>query len=362
MAANRLRELVALAHETSSERRRDLLRSLTNMFFAEDAHATAEMELFDDVLTHLADEMEEAVRLELSERMAASPAPPQRLARQLAFDSAEVAAPMLERSTALSEDDLLQVARTQGQEHLRALSRRDGVTIALSDAIVGRGDDRTLGVLMRNQSAQLSRAAQEAVVERAQSNPELHEAVVLRKSLPVDLLNEMYFVVEGRLRDRILQRNAELDPAALEAALESSRKRIAARDGALPEDFAEAERHVRGLLAKGPIEPGVLAAMLRGRQMTPFLIALAEASGIDFHTARRIVERRELDALSIVCKAADFDRPLFLTFALLILGPEADAMGRAREYGDLYSNLPREAAQRTMRFWRVRRQTGDIAA
>ncbi len=37
-------------------------------------------------------------------------------------------------------------------------------------------------------------------------------------------------------------------------------------------------------------------------------------------------------------------------------------MGRAREYGDLYSELSRDVANRTIRFWRMRRNTGDLAA
>ena len=51
-----------------------------------------------------------------------------------------------------------------------------------------------------------------------------------------------------------------------------------------------------------------------------------------------------------------------LVSAVLILDREANAMGRAREYGELFEALPREAAQRTIRFWRIRRQTGDVAA
>lgn len=93
-----------------------------------------------------------------------------------------------------------------------------------------------------------------------------------------------------------------------------------------------------------------------------FLAALSEMADVDFHTARRILERRELDALSIVCKAAGFERSLYLTFAVLILDRDANAMGRAREYGELYDALPREAAQRTIRFWRVRRRSADMAA
>jgi uncharacterized protein (DUF2336 family) len=102
--------------------------------------------------------------------------------------------------------------------------------------------------------------------------------------------------------------------------------------------------------------------MLRSKEMTRFLVALASLADVDFNTARRILDKKELDALAIICKAADFDRSLFLTFAILILDQDADAMGRARQYGDLYSELPKDAALRTIRFWRMRRQTGDVAA
>lgn len=364
MERSKLHDLIAMAQEPSSERRRELLRGITDLFFvSEGAHGHAEMALFDDVMSQLAGEMEETVRAELAQRLATAETPPHTLLRDLARDqSIAVAKPVLEGSRALTDDDLLMVARTRGQDHLRAISQREAVSEAVSEAIVERGDDQTLDVLLRNQGAELSRQAHEAVVDRAEKNPALHEAVVSRQSLPVDLLNEMYFVVEARLRDQILERNNEIDAAELDAALAVGRKRLAERDGALPADYAEAEKAVRILKLRNAITPSVLAGFLRNREITKFLVALCELSDIDFHTARRILERRELDALSIVCKAAGFDRSLYLTFAVLILDRDANAMGRAREYGELYEALPREAAQRTLRFWRMRRQTGDVAA
>ena len=362
MNDSKIHDLIALAQEPSSERRRELLRVVTDMFFAAPPQRATEMALFDDVLSQITGEMEEAVRVELAERMADVAQPPRKLLTGLANDSIAVAEPVLTRSRALTEDDLLRVARTRDQDHLRAISRRDGITEAVSDAIVQRGDDDTLQVLLANERAALSRAAHEAAIDRAVANPALHQVVVARKALPMDLLNEMYFVVEARLRDQILERNAEVDPATLEAALAAGRKQVAAKDGALPPDYALAEAKVRDLKAKGGIGPAALTAFLRNGDTTTFLVALSELADIDFHTARRILERRELDALSIVCKSADFDRSLFLTFAVLVLGRDADAMGRAREYGQLYSDLPRDAACRTIRFWRMRRQIGDVAA
>lgn len=362
MQSSRLHDLITLANEPSSVKRRELLRGVTDMFFAGEGHNAVEMSLFDDVMSQLAGEMEEAVKVELAQRLGEAPTPPRGLSRALASDSIAVAAPILRNSSALTDEDLLHVARTQGQDHLRAISQRPSVSSVVSDAIVARGDDDTLGVLLRNEGAVLSREAHETVVDRAAANPSLHEAVIDRNSLPVDLLNEMYFMVEARLRDRIMEKNAGVDPAMLEAALTAGRKRVAVEDGALPADFAEAEKEFRALRAKAQISPQILANMLRAKRTTLFLVALADMADVDFHTARKILERREMDALSVICKAADFDRSLFLTFALLILEPTDDVMLKAKSYGELYAALPRESALRTIRFWRLRRTTGDVAA
>ena len=361
---SKLHDLIEMAQEPSSERRRELLRGVTDLFFSiEGAPGPDEMDLFDDVMSQLAGEMEEAVRAELASRMASADSPPRGLLRDLARDiSIEVARPLLAGSSALTEDDLLSVIRTRGQDHMRVISRRPLLPEAVSEAIVERGDDDTLGVLLANEGAQMSRETQELVVDRAAENPALHEAVVARSSLSVDLLNEMYFRVETRLRGEILARNEAMDPAELDAALAAGRTRLATRDGALPADYAEAQSKVHALRARQGLTASVLAGFLRTQETTMFLAALSEMADVDFHTARRILERRELDALSIVCKAAGFERSLYLTFAVLILDRDANAMGRAREYGELYDALPREAAQRTIRFWRVRRRSADMAA
>jgi len=335
---SKLQDLIDLAKEPSSQKRRVLLREITDLFFVNPDHQAGEMLLFDVVLNQLAGDMEEAVRVELAQRMAAADPGPSRLLRGLAADPViDVARPILEASSVLTDEDLVAVAERQGQEHLKAISRRAKVSETVSEVIVARADDDTLGVLLGNDGAALSRRAHETAVDRAGSNPALHAAVVNRRELPIDLLNEMYFMVEAKLRTKILERNATLDPTALDAALEAGRNRVATQDGALPADYAEAEADVRS-------------------------VALAELAGIDFHTARVILERRELDALAIVCRAADFERSLFLTFAVLVLDRDSDAMGRAKEYGDLYAELSRESAQRTLRFWKMRRQTADIAA
>ena len=267
---------------------------------------------------------------------------------------------MLTRSRALTQADLMKVVAAKGQQHLRCVSGRDDLTEAVSDVIVERGDVATLNTLLQNADAPLSRAAAEQVVDRAQAQPALHAAVVNRAHLPPDLLNEMYFVVEQRLRERISARNAKLPPAELEAALAASRRRLATRDGALPADFDDAERHVDAMLRKdGPIQPGALAGFLRHGQRTRFLVALGRAVDMDFDTMRRIVDRQDLDAIAVICRAAGYDSSLFYTLSLLI--SDDRTRSRVDDYRRRYNELPLETAQRTIRFWRMR-TSGELAA
>lgn len=353
---SRLPHLIALAGETSSDKRRLLLRELTDHFFGEPpVHTAAETALYGDVLAQLSDEMETAVRAELASRFAEAPHAPHRLIQRLANDEVEVADKVLRASPVLTDADLITVIRSRGQGHIRAVSGRAEVSEALSDAIVEHGDDEALGALLRNDGARLSRAASETAVERAKVNPALHAATVERKSLPADLLNEMYFVVEARLRQHILEQNARMDPDLLEAALAAGRTRVATDDGALPADYAESVAYVNELRAAGQLTPQVLARFLRSNGRTPFLVALSQLADVDFQTARRIVERKELDALAVICKAADMDRAIFLTYAVVLLGSEDNPMGKAGAYGRLYGELSRDAALRTLRFWRMRR-------
>ena len=363
MTGSRLHDLIALAREPSSDRRRELLREITDLFLAQPAEAMdpTQAALFDEVMQRIAGEMEAAVRAELARRLAPTRVALPRLLNDLGADEIAVAEPVLRQAAGFGDDDLLRLARSQGQDHLRAISQSEIVPEVVSDAIVERGDDTTLGVLLRNEGAALSRQASESAVDRAQANPELHAAVVERRSLPPDLMNEMYFVVEAQLRARIMARNAEIDPQALEAALKVGRRRLADRDGVSPPDLAEAEAHIEILCQKGELSPKTLAGFLRHGEHTRFTVALARLADIDFHTAQMILEGQRVDPLAIVCKAAGFDRALFLTFVVLMLNADADALGRAQEYGDLYGQLSGEAASRAIRFWRMRRQTGEAA-
>lgn len=355
MSEPRFAKLIALARTSDSGQRRELLRDVTDLFFeTSGTRNDREAALFDDVLQLVAAEMQDSVLAELAVRFADADDAPVGLMRDLANHAFEIAAPVLQRSKALDEQTLLQIVNYQSQQHIKAVAQRQDVSETLSDAIVKFGDDNALDALMRNEGATVSRTSMEAAVDRARRNALLHEAVVERRDLPLDLLNEMYFVVENRLRDQIMERNAAVDTATLDAALSKARERIKASVGDMSAEAKNAMSFIQSKKNNGELNARLLVSLYREAKRMHFLYGLAEITNLDHETITNLLERKDVDGLAMICRAANIERPLFVTLAVLACGGE-EAMEKAEEFGKLYNAVPVEAAQRAMRFLKVRK-------
>jgi uncharacterized protein (DUF2336 family) len=362
MSTSRFAKLVDLARTSESAQRRELLREVTDLFFETSGQRTArENALFDDVLQLVAAEMQESVLAELSELFADAADPPLGLMRDLANHSFEVARPVLQRSRALDDQTLVQIVNYQSQNHIKAVAERSDVSEVVSDAIVRFGDDAALDVLIRNDGAKLSRDSMETAVDRARRNVALHSAVVMRRDLPLDLLNEMYFVVETRLRDQILQRNASVDPKTLDAALSKARDRIRQNVGDMSSEAKNALNFIQAKKNGGELNARLLVSLYREAKQLHFLYGLAEITGVDNDTVADLLKRQDVDGLAMICRAANIERPLFVTLAVLACGGDG-AMEKAEEFGRMYNAVPIEAAQRAVRFFKVRKGAERNAA
>jgi len=353
-ASSKLIQLTELAKEKSSDRRRDLLREVTDLFFEAEPQAgsTAQAQ-FDTVLSTIASQTGDDARSELAERFADSPHAPHGLVLQLARDAIKVAAPILQRSTVLSDEDLIDIVQESTQAHMQAISKRTTVSERVSDAIVEHGDDDTIATLVRNEGAQLSRTTFEAVTRRAETSRTLQGPLVNRKDTPADLLNDLMLVVENKLREKIMERFDDLEPGVLEAALAASHDRLAARI-AEDRDIAEAQKFVRGKKLRNQLDGSLLASLLREGEIVRFCVAFADMAGVDYHAAKRAFESDTVDGLTLICKAAGMDKTLFVTIAVLRAGAEKDAFSKAADLGGIYDALDPATAQRALRFMKAR--------
>lgn len=352
--ANNFALLLDLAKEGSSEKRRELLRQITDVFLADPPERTdRESMLFDEIVVAVAADLETQVRIELARKVAVSNVPVHRTARRLAMDVIEVARPVIEHSKALTQADLVDVINATGQDHMMAVTKRPDIGENVSSALVAKGEDRVLASLLGNPTARLNRETYERVAERADANPVLHAPLVRNAHVPLDMLNNVYLRVETNLRREIMRKFHGVSPAELEAALEASRNHLSSAYGALPDDYQAAKDHVTALGKIAPLQPPVLVKLLRENRRTAFLLAFAQLADVDFDIGRRLLDSKDIDALAMLCRGAGFDRGLFVTLCITIVNDGA-GISKAEKYGQLYEQVPVAAAQRALRFWKVR--------
>ncbi len=360
--SNQLGRLMDLAHEKSSERRRELLREITDLFFEPDhAHTKETSNHFNDILTSVTQEMGVEFRKEMANRFAKKDNAPSGFIRHLARDDIDVAEPVLRHSPVLSDLDLTDIVADRNQDHIRAISSRKNLSECVTGAIVAKGDSQTLVKLTQNQGARFSRDSMATLVRRSETQKDLQSPLVDHKDLPPDMLNEMYFFVEEKLRQRIVERNDNTPKEELDRAFAQARSSICGSPG-LPEDFADARTFVDTKKNSNKLTPPLLASLARNNQHTHFYLAFAELTGLDFDTARRVWEPGKTEAAAIVCKASNIPKDLFSTLVVLISKDNNADLSVIQSLGRIYEMIPKNTAERTLRFWKIRKTTQQSTA
>ena len=168
-----------------AERRRSVVSKITDLFTDRaDRFTEDQVCAFDAVFVRLLRGLETEARAELARRLADVPNPPSMALRALAFDaSGIVAAPVLQRSTRLSEDDLVHLAERRDRPHLAALAQRATLDKRVTEILVKRADRSATLALAENGGASFSDWAQASLVRRAASDPRLRAALEKRSDL-----------------------------------------------------------------------------------------------------------------------------------------------------------------------------------
>jgi uncharacterized protein (DUF2336 family) len=350
--------LIDVEKETSSDRRRDMLRQITDKFLAEGrGHAPSDAAMLDELVSAVSDDLSHQVRVELAANIARSAIPLKQTTRKLATSHIDVAHPVLIHSKALSEADMLHVIGNTSQDHMLALTARPDIGEKVARALVHKGEDHVVVSLLQNKQARIDSETYEAVAERAQKSEVLHAPFVRRQGVPLHLLNDLYLKVELKLRREILHTYGQVPKAELDSAFEKSRARLSTAYTGLPSDYDAAVKRIGEMEKKNALKPPTLVTLLRERDKshTAFYVAFARLAGVEYSLVQHFVEAPDLDAIALLCRAANFDKALFVTLAMMIVGSDR-RMGNVEEYGKLYEEVPLVAAQRALRFWKVRSQ------
>lgn len=223
-------DLERLAQERSSDKRRELLRALADRFFSHTARPTsAELDLFDEIIERVLTDIEPIARSELAVRMADLNAVPRRTLVALANDDITVAEPLLARSPALRDDDLVRIATIQSQGHLTAIAQRAKLSEKVTDVIVRRGDSIVVETVTGNPGARFSDLGFTTLAQRAANHENLCRLLVARSDLPERVAEMVLPMLSAAVNANLQDCDNEYDERLRASLIEETRTTLVER-------------------------------------------------------------------------------------------------------------------------------------
>ena len=244
----------------------------------------------EEVLERLARDEAVRVRQALAEALKSLSTAPAAVIGRLARDTETVvAAPVLQFSPVLGDDDLMEIIDSgcaSGQ--LQAISRRGRVSPGVADAVVAIDDEAAVTALLANDNAQIREETLERLVERAQHVSAWQEPLVVRPSLSMRLVGKLAAVVADRLLDR-LQARADLDAKTARALKREVKKRLKQTDRAKKDGPSTPGAEVRALQEAGKLDEQVVKAKLDDGERDFVREALAAMAGLPIATVDKVL-------------------------------------------------------------------------
>jgi uncharacterized protein (DUF2336 family) len=347
-------ELEDAVRAGSPQKRLETLRQVTDLFLHDGERLSDEqVRIFDDVLCLLIDRVESRARAELGQRLALIDYAPSEVIHNLARDDEiAVAGDVLANSSRLSTSVLVEIASTQGQDHLLAISGRKDLPEAVTDVIVDRGKGKVIRKLANNAGARFSEAGFTGIVAHADSDDELVEILGLRIDLPLKFLRDLLRRATDAVRARLLA----IAPTGLQQEIRRVLRDIASAADENPSavrDFSRAERLVALLKELNELDDAAIVKFVKAKKFDEIAASLAILNDVPTELMARLLEGPRSDLVLIPCKSAGFS--WLAVEPILRNRPQQQPITEhtlKRAWGD-YGKLSVETARRTLRFWKI---------
>lgn len=338
-------------------RRVEILRSITDLFLAGGIdYSDEQLELFDDVFACLVQKIEVSARALLANRLSPHPAAPPRIIHTLAFDDMiAVAGPVLTRSPRLSDEALIETARTKSQAHLLAISKRGQLSEAVTDVLVERGNMDVVTSAARNPGAEFSESGYASLIERAERNENLAIQVGSRSNIPRHHLLKLIAKASDTVREKLQAAHPdtreEIADAVRRVAVRA--QKVSATDDA---DVIAAQAYIAELHASRQLDEARIAQFASDNKFNEMNAAIACLAKVPFVTVETMMIEARSEGVMVLSKVLNFSWPTVET----ILDMRArlhGSSGTDQAFSKVsYERLKISTAQQVLRFHKMQQQ------
>jgi len=301
-----------LLENPSSEHRREAARKISTAYSAE-ALSPEERQIAEDILGVLARDVELNVRAALSENLKKYSGLSHDIALTLAGDVDTVALPILSFSEVLTEDDLIEIVRSQGVTKQTAVAGRPMVAERVSEALVETGNEEVVATLVANDGAEISERTYGKVLDDFGDNEKINASLVHRHSVPVSVVERLVHLVSEKLQAELVERHELPNGVALDLIIQSRER---ATLGLLASDatIMDVTQLINQLQDAGRLTPSIIVRAICMGDIEFFNVALSVLAKIPLGAARALVHDAGSLGLPAVLDRAGVPEDLFPAF------------------------------------------------
>src|SRR5690606_8739529 len=268
------------------------------------AFTEAERREAEAIFRLLVNDAEVLVRQTLAETLKLVPDLPRDIVKTLASDIADVATPMLSYSTALSDEDLLEIISQKSDLHQMAIARRSTVSELVSERLAEAGSEDVVATLMQNDGAEISENTYVKVLNQFTDSDRIKAPMVHRAALPITVTERLVSMVSDKLREHLVTHHEMPPGLATDIILESREKTMIGfiKDGA---SHAELVELIDQLHANGRLTPTIILRALCVGDVDFFETAMAKYANIAVSNVHILVNDAGGNGLKRLCEKSN---------------------------------------------------------
>ncbi|GHF26241.1 hypothetical protein GCM10017044_21440 [Kordiimonas sediminis] len=196
-------DVARLLQDPSGENRAAAAAKVAMTFSGNDLSPSAR-KIAEDIFNVMVRDAEVRVRKALSENLKDNPSVPHDIATVLARDVDEVALPVIEFSTVLTDGDLVELVQTRGVDVQVAIAKRETVSSDVADVIAEKGEEAAVATLVGNEGAKIAEGTMNKVLDKYSESDLVKEPLAHRGELPLNIAERLVTLVSEQLQQHIM--------------------------------------------------------------------------------------------------------------------------------------------------------------
>jgi hypothetical protein len=344
--------------------RDQLFRNMAQLYsYVSDRCDDEQVAQYDEVLCQLAELVEVEARTHVAKLLAPLERAPGNVVAKLANDEIEVAAPLLEFSNVLSDDDLIDIVSKQSEAHRIAIAGRNTVPERVGDAIVEHGGAPSALRLVRNNQAELGKEALHKLVARASTDVALATDLRGRGDIDWNSMRNEIGAAGQKVLDTLGAKTRPLDPVTADKVNQVVYNRMRNRAGFSSQEWKVAYNQVKALSDRRQLDERALIRFARfgyGHHSAAALTVLLEVSPEVFV---KWLAMQDYVATTVALRALNIKPDLFEALVATMPWRDMPTDSDKSNVRKRYEALTQEEASGIFELWRShafrRKQAGN---